>query len=77
MSPGSEEVLAKALSLPPNERAALAEKLFSSLDLAAEQKIEELWAKEAESRIDAYERGEIESIPAEKVFKKIDSRRKL
>ena len=37
--------------------------------------IDELWAQEAESRIDAYERGEITAIPAKKVFEKIEKLR--
>jgi len=32
--------------------------------------IDVLWAKEADSRIEAYKKGEIETISAEKVFTK-------
>ena|SRR2546422_252492 len=35
-----------------------------------------LWAQEAEDRIDAYERGEIEAIPAEDVFNAIKNRKR-
>ena len=34
--------------------------------------IDAAWAKEAEERIDAFERGDIGSTPAEEVFKDID-----
>jgi len=40
--------------------------------LCYRQEIDAAWAKEAEGRIDAYERGEIEAAPAEEVFNEID-----
>lgn len=72
MTANAEQVLANALSLPPNERAQLAEQLFASLDISQDE-LDRLWAKEADSRIDAYERGEIKAIPASQVFKNIYS----
>ena len=38
--------------------------------------IDQLWAQEAEDRIDAYDRGEIEAIPAEDVFNAIKNRKR-
>ena len=70
MTANAEQVLANALSLPPNERAQLAEQLFASLDISQDE-LDRLWAQEADSRIDAYERGEIKTISAEKIFKSI------
>lgn len=72
MTANAEQVRANALSLPPNERAQLAEQLFASLDISQDE-LDRLWAQEADSRIDAYERGEIKAIPASKVFKNIYS----
>lgn len=72
MSARAQKVLNEALSLSPSERAQLAERLFSSLDIS-QQELDRLWRKEADSRIDAYERGELKSIPANKVFKNIYS----
>jgi putative addiction module component (TIGR02574 family) len=72
MTANAEQVLANALSLPPSERAQLAEQLFASLDISQDE-LDRLWAQEADSRIDAYERGEIKAIPASKVFKNIYS----
>lgn len=68
----AEQVLAEALNLPPSDRAQLAERLFSSLDISNDE-LDRLWAKEADSRIDAYEQGELKAIPAQKVFKNIYS----
>ena len=60
---------------PINERAELAERLFSSLDIS-QYKIDKLWAKEAEDRINAFERGKIKTVTAKEVFNKIESRQK-
>jgi putative addiction module component (TIGR02574 family) len=72
MTERTDQILSQALGLPPSERAKLAERLFSSLDISQEKR-DRLWAQEADSRIDAYERGEIKAIPANKVFKSIYS----
>jgi putative addiction module component (TIGR02574 family) len=72
MTANAEQVLADALSLPPSERAALAERLFSSLDISPDE-LDSLWAQEADSRIDAYESGKLKSISARQVFKNIYS----
>jgi putative addiction module component (TIGR02574 family) len=72
MTARSEQVLADALSLPPGERAKLAERLFSSLDISQDE-LNRLWGQEADSRIDAYERGELKTVSAQKVFKNIYS----
>ena len=68
MSENIEKVLAEALELPPVERAELIEKLLSSFEFPSRKTIDVLWAKEAEARIDAYDKGEINSIPAKDVF---------
>jgi putative addiction module component (TIGR02574 family) len=70
MTANTERILKEALHLPPDERAQLAESLFSSLKIS-EENLDRMWAKEADSRIDAYERGELRAIPAEKVFEKL------
>lgn len=66
------EVLAEALALPPIERAELIEELLSSFDFPDRERLDRLWAAEAEDRIDAYERGEISTVPLESVFEKIN-----
>ncbi len=59
MSPRAEEVLTEALALPPAERAELMELLLRSFAPSERERIDALWAQEAEDRIDAYERGEL------------------
>lgn len=64
------EVLKEALTLKPAQKAELIDKLLSSLD-KPDKEIDELWAKEAESRIDAYEKGKIKAVSLDKVTEKV------
>ena len=68
MSERGARLLEEALALPPEERAELADRLLSSLDPPSQRRIDELWAEEVEARLDAYDRGEMEAIPAEKAI---------
>ena len=63
------KILKEALTLKPAEKAELIDKLISSLD-KPDVEIDELWAKEAENRINAYDRGEIKAVALEKVLEK-------
>jgi putative addiction module component (TIGR02574 family) len=65
----SDNILKKALSLKPPEKAQLIDKLISSLD-KSDKEIDKLWSKEAEDRIDAYDQGKINSVSLEEVLKK-------
>jgi putative addiction module component (TIGR02574 family) len=62
-------IFKEALSLKPSEKAELIDKLISTLD-KSDKEIDELWAKEAEDRIDAYDQGKIKAISLEKVLQK-------
>jgi putative addiction module component (TIGR02574 family) len=64
-----QQILKEALTLAPKNRVSLVEKILASLD-QPDKAIDELWAKEAESRIDAYEAGNLKAISAEHVFGK-------
>lgn len=75
MTVQTKHIFEEALGLPANEKALLAEQLLASLDLSSSKSIDEMWAREAENRIDAYERGEVKAIPAKEVFEKIDSKK--
>jgi putative addiction module component (TIGR02574 family) len=76
MSTKSEEILREILTLPPAERAELAENILTSLE-SLDPEIEKLWAVEAEARVAAFERGEIEAIDADDVFAEIDRQKML
>ena len=62
-----------ALSLPPDERAALAEKLLLSLDEPTDAEFERTWLAEAARRARELDSGELEAIPAEDVRRKARS----
>jgi putative addiction module component (TIGR02574 family) len=75
MSENSEQVLKEALALSSQERAALVEQLLATFQTPPDPHIDELWAREAEDRLDAYDRGELKAVPAEEVFSRIKQRR--
>jgi putative addiction module component (TIGR02574 family) len=62
------KLIEEAMSLPPAERAEMAERLRGSLDPAYFDQIDAWWRKEVEARIDEFERGEMEAIPAEQAI---------
>lgn len=65
----AENILKEAQKLTPSEKALLIDKLLSSLD-NPDKEIDKLWAKEAEDRIDAYEKGKLKVVSLEEVLKK-------
>lgn len=73
MSERAEEILEEALQLPSSERADLAERLLDSLAFGTDERVDALWAAEAESRIAAFRRGELSAVPAEDVFAEIEA----
>uniref|UniRef100_UPI004055B206 addiction module protein n=1 Tax=Candidatus Electrothrix sp. TaxID=2170559 RepID=UPI004055B206 len=66
----SREILSRALALKPEERFAIVEGLLKSLD-EPYRTIDEIWAEEAEKRLAAYRKGELEGIPMEEVFRNV------
>jgi putative addiction module component (TIGR02574 family) len=68
MSKRGAEVLEEALSLPPGERAEVADRLLASLDSLPGGRIDALWAAEAEDRLEAFEQGEIKAVSADDAF---------
>ena len=65
----TNNILKEALILKPSQKAELIDKLLSAFD-KPDREIDELWAKEAEDRIDAYDREKIKAVPLEKVLEK-------
>ncbi len=77
MTTQAMKICQAAEQLSPIERIEVIEHLFYSLDSNSERaNIDSLWAEESERRLSAYERGEMNAIPAEEVFKKLESKRK-
>lgn len=75
MSANSEQILQLALALSQQDRAEVLERLLASFQIPPDPGIDQLWAKEAEDRLDAYDRGELSAVPAEEVFARIERQR--
>ena len=63
-----EELVQRGLSLTPEDRARLAERLLDSIHEPSSPGIEAAWSEEIERRVAAYRRGEVEVFEAEDVF---------
>ena len=66
MSSSVRALEAAALLLPPEERAKLAQRLMSSLD--RDPDVKAAWDEEIVRRVEAFQAGLYEEIPAEQVF---------
>ena len=64
----SKEIIEQALKLRPYEKFSLVEEVLKSLD-EPDQKLDEIWVEEAEKRLKAYRKGQLNGIPMEQVFK--------
>jgi len=64
----TNELLSVAESLPLELKIQLIDKLIGSLS-PSDDKVDELWAKEAEKRVAELRSGKVRSIPGEEVFK--------
>jgi len=67
MSDSLKRIEEQARELSADERARLAESMLESLHKPLAE-IETAWADEIERRVAAFDRGEIQSYPAEDVF---------
>jgi putative addiction module component (TIGR02574 family) len=74
MSECTQELLRSVLALPAIDRAALADELLSSLE-PPDSAIDERWAIEAETRLAAFKAGTMKAIPAEEVFRELETQR--
>ena len=69
MTDQSRRILTEAMALPPMDRAELVDQLLASFDFPARAEIDAAWSTEAEDRLRAYERGDMEALSAEAVFR--------
>ncbi|MBF8251587.1 MAG: hypothetical protein HW382_1215 [Deltaproteobacteria bacterium] len=74
MTSATQIIFEEALRLNPVERAELIDELFHSFDKSHDERIDSLWAAESESRIDAFDAGQISADSAEAVFERISKR---
>ncbi len=64
-----KHIIDEALSLSVDDKAELVDQLLFDID-GIDKNIEEKWASEAESRIDAYEAGKLKTVSLEEVLSK-------
>lgn len=67
MKSSAKEILDRALEMPENDRAAIAERLLASLDAKPDQNVEEAWQQEVQHRLSELDRGDVECVPWEEV----------
>ena len=71
-----EEIMSAAMTLSPNERMMLVDHLIESLDVEEQERINRLWAEEAERRNREIEDGIVQAIPGEEVMNRLRARYK-
>ena len=66
----------EAMSLPPRERAKLAERLLKSLDDLPEREVEALWLDVAERRAREIDEGQVQLVTPEDLDRRVRARLK-
>jgi putative addiction module component (TIGR02574 family) len=69
MPVSAKTLSAQAMQLPPEERLALVDELLDTLDVP-DAALDSLWAQEAQSRLAAYRRGEVQALALSDVIAK-------
>jgi putative addiction module component (TIGR02574 family) len=64
------ELAMRGKQLPREERERLVDELLVSLNEPATAELDAAWNVEIERRLAAYDRGEVQALPAEEVFAK-------
>ncbi len=69
----TKDLMSMAESLPLDLKTQLIDRLLKSLS-PSQKEIDELWAKEAEKRVEEIKSGKVKPILGEEVFKEIRDR---
>jgi putative addiction module component (TIGR02574 family) len=69
------DILKKALALPTDARAAIADSLLESLEASRpDEDVEQAWAEEIKRRIEDVDSGKVQLIPYEEVRRRLLAR---
>jgi len=68
-----EEITEVVLSLPSDARALLADRLVESLDPITDEAVRNLWATEAQRRLEEVRTGQVVAIPGDVALARIRS----
>ena len=75
MTDEASAILKKALALPPEARAAIADSLLESLDASPpDEDVEQAWAEEIKQRVEEVDSGRVQLIPYEEVRRRLMAR---
>lgn len=69
-----DEVASAAMKLPELERQELIDRLHASLSSQNPGDVEKAWLEEIDRRLDAYDRGEVSTVPGREALRRIQSR---
>jgi putative addiction module component (TIGR02574 family) len=72
MTKSAAALFDEAMKLSEDDRHELADRLFFTLNPERQLEIDRAWAAEVERRVQAVERGEVELIDAEEVFRGLE-----
>ncbi len=70
-----KQILKRAIRLPAIDRAELVEEILDSFDFPERKKIDALWAKETDARLNAFLSGRMKTTPAKQVFQAIQRKK--
>ena len=72
MSPETSDLLKRALALPADERAALANTLLDTLEISSESvSVQEAWDAEVARRIEELKAGKAVTVPWEELHREV------
>lgn len=74
MSLSASEFYEAGMNLPPSVRKDIALRLLESLEVAGQESVDEAWTTVTGSRVDDILSGEVQTIPGEEVFARVDER---
>jgi putative addiction module component (TIGR02574 family) len=69
------QILVEAMALAPDEKVELAERLLASASDTEDDSLSPEWIAEIRRRIEAVDRGEMPTYPAEEVFERLRAKR--
>jgi putative addiction module component (TIGR02574 family) len=76
MSPETDELLQKAMTLPLEARAEVACSLIDSLDETVDEDAEVAWQQEVVRRMDEIRSGKVKTIPGSQLLERLKARQR-
>ena len=74
MSPTANQLIETALTLPDDERAQLADRLWESLDGETQEEVAAAWSAEISRRLEMIHRGEGHWVSGEELNRRLEAK---